>query len=185
MLPFLREHWGNPSSPHARGRAARSAVDGARDRFAAVLGCASRELTFTSGGTEADDLAIRGAVQRWSAERGRHVVVSAIEHEAVLTTAAALATRGEAEVTVVGCDSEGRVDPERIAAAVRDDTVLVSLMLANNEVGTVQDVGSAAALVRARNPRVLIHTDAVQAAGRLRIDVGRLDVDLLRLSAHK
>ncbi len=185
MLPFLREHWGNPSSPHAHGRAARSAVDDARDRLATVLGCSPRELTFTSGGTEADNLAIRGVVQRWGTERGRHVVVSAIEHEAVLTTASALAARSDAEVTVVGCDANGCVDPERIAAAVRDDTVLVSLMLANNEVGTVQDVDGAARLVRARNPRVLVHSDAVQAAGRLPIDLAVLDVDLLSLSAHK
>ncbi len=185
MVPFLREHWGNPSSPHARGRGARSAVDEARDRLAAVLRCAPRELTFTSGGTEADNLAIRGAVQRWGAERGRHVVVSAIEHEAVLTTAAMLAERGEAEVSVVGCDSEGRVDPERVAAAVRDDTVLVSLMLANNEVGTVQDVATAARLARARNSRVLVHSDAVQALGRLPIDPAVLDVDMLSVSAHK
>ena len=185
MLPFLREHWGNPSSPHGHGRRARSAVDDARDRLAAVLGCAPRELTFTSGGTEADNLAIRGAVQRWGAERGRHLVVSAIEHEAVLATVTALGGRGEAEVTVVGCDADGRVEPERIAAAVRDDTVLVSLMLANNEVGTVQDVAEAARLARARNPRVLVHSDAVQALGRVPFDLGTLGVDLLSVSAHK
>jgi cysteine desulfurase len=185
MLPFLREHWGNPSSPHGRGRSARSAVDDARDRLAAALGCTPRELTFTSGGTEADNLAVRGVLQRWGAERGRHLVVSAIEHEAVLTTAAVLAGRGDAEVTVVGCDSDGRVDPERLAAAVRDDTVLVSLMLANNEVGTVQDVAAAARLSRIRNSRVLVHSDAVQALGRLPIDLAALDVDLLSVSAHK
>ncbi len=185
MLPFLREHWGNPSSAHARGRRARSGIDDARDRLAAVLGCAPRELTFTSGGTEADNLAVRGTVQRWSAERGRHVVVSALEHEAVLGTAAALAHHRDAEVTVVACDSDARVDPERIAAAVRDDTVLVSLMLANNEVGTVQDVDRAARLVHARNPRVLVHSDAVQALGRMPIDLAALDVDLLSASAHK
>jgi cysteine desulfurase len=185
MLPFLREHWGNPSSPHGRGRRARSAVDDARDRLALVLGCAPRELTFTSGGTEADNLAVRGVVERWGAERGRHLVVSAIEHEAVLTTATALAERGDAEVTVVGCDSDGGVDPERIAAAVRDDTVLVSLMLANNEVGTVQDVAAAGRLSRMRNPRVLVHSDAVQSLGRVPLNLAALDVDLLSISAHK
>jgi cysteine desulfurase len=185
MLPLLREHWGNPSSPHGRGRSARRAVDDARDRLAAVLRCAHRELTFTSGGTEADNLAIRGVVQRWGAERGRHLVVSAIEHDAVLTTAATLAARGEAEFTVVGCDRDGRVDPERIAAAVRDDTVLVSLMLANNEVGVIQDVAAATRLVRARNPAVLVHSDAVQALGRTPVDPAELDVDLLSFSAHK
>ncbi len=185
MLPFLREHWGNPSSPHGRGRRARSAVDDARDRLAAALGCRPRELTFTSGGTEADNLAVRGVVERWGAERGRHLVVSAIEHEAVLTTATALAERGDAEVTVVGCDSDGGVDPERIAAAVRDDTVLVSLMLANNEVGTVQDVAAAGRLSRMRNPRVLVHSDAVQSLGRVPLNLAALDVDLLSISAHK
>ncbi len=185
MIPLLRDQWGNPSSPHGRGRAARTAVDGARDRLAAVLGCSPRELTFTSGGTEADNLAIRGVVQRWGAERGRHIVVSAIEHEAVLTTAISLAERGDAEVTVVGCDADGRVDPERVAAAVRDDTVLVSLMLANNEVGTLQDIEAVARLARARNPGVLVHSDAVQALGRVPLDVALLDVDLISLSAHK
>jgi cysteine desulfurase len=185
MLPFLREHWGNPSSPHGRGRRARSAIDDARDRLAAVLRCAPRELTFTSGGTEADNVALRGALQRWGGERGRHLVVSAIEHEAVLTTARMLGIRGEAEVTVVGCDGAGRVDPERVAAAVRDDTVLVSLMLANNEIGTLQDVATAARRAHERNPRVLVHSDAVQALGRMAVDPAGLGVDLLTVSAHK
>lgn len=185
MLAVLRENWGNPSSPHGRGRRARSTVDDARDRLAAVLRCAPRELTFTSGGTEADNLAVRGALQRWGGERGRHLVVSAIEHEAVLTTARLLGSRGEAEVTVVGCDGAGRVDPERVAAAVRDDTVLVSLMLANNEIGTVQDVDTAARLAHERNPHVLVHSDAVQALGRLAVDPAALGIDLLTVSAHK
>jgi cysteine desulfurase len=186
MLPFLREHWGNPSSPHGRGRSARSAIDDARDRLAAVLRCAPRELTFTSGGTEADNLALRGVLQRWGGERGRrHLVVSAIEHEAVLTTARMLGIRGEAEVTVVECDGAGRVDPERVAAAVRDDTVLVSLMLANNEIGTLQDVATAARRAHERNPRVLVHSDAVQALGRMAVDPAGLGVDLLTVSAHK
>lgn len=185
MLPFLREHWGNPSSPHARGRRARSAVDDARDRLAIVLGCAPRELTFTSGGTESDNLAVRGVLQRWGAERGRHLVVSAVEHEAVLTTASLLGVRGDAEVTVVGCDDTGRVDPERVAAAVRRDTVMVSLMLANNEIGTIQDVATASRLARERNPHVLVHSDAVQSLGRMLVDPTALGVDLLSLSAHK
>jgi cysteine desulfurase len=185
MLAQLRENWGNPSSPHARGRAARRAVDDARDRLAAVLGCAPRELTFTSGGTESDNLVLRGVVQRWGDERGRHLVISVIEHEAVLATAAALESRREAVVTVVGCDSSGRVDPERVAAAVRPDTVLVSLMLANNEIGTLQEVGTVARLAREVNPRVLVHSDAVQALGRLPLNPDGLGVDLLSVSAHK
>jgi cysteine desulfurase len=185
MLPFLAADWGNPSSPHARGRTARTAVDSARDRIAAVLGCAPRELIFTSGGTEADNLAIRGVLQRWGAERGRHMVVSAVEHEAVLATAEGLCAHGGAEVTIVGCDRDGRVDPAEIAGAVRDDTVLVSLMLANNEVGTVQDVSTAASLVRECNGATLVHTDAVQAFGRLPVALPDLGADLLSLSAHK
>lgn len=185
MLPYLRADWGNPSSPHAHGRRARGAIDDARDRLAGLLECAARELTFTAGGTEADNLAIRGTLGRWGAERGRHVVTSAIEHEAVLATAHALADQGDCELTVVRCDSNGRVDPTELAAAVRDDTVLVSVMLANNEIGTVLDVAAAARTVRQRNPRTLVHTDAVQAFGRLPVDMTALGVDLLTLSAHK
>ena len=185
MLAWLGERFGNPSSIHERGRRARAAVDDARDRVAAAAGCAAREVTFTSGGTEADNLAVRGVLERWGSERGRHLVVGAIEHDAVLATAQALAADGRAEVTEVGCDRRGRIDPEEVAARVRPDTVLVSVMLANNEVGTVQDLPAIAAAARARNPRVLIHSDAVQALGRLPIGLELLGVDLLSLSAHK
>ena len=185
LLPWLGELFGNPSSAHGHGRRARAAVDDARDRVAAAAGCASREVIFTSGGTEADNLALRGVLERWGAERGRHLVVSAVEHEAVLTTARDLAAAGRAELTVVDCDRRGRIDPAAVAAAVRADTVLVSVMLANNEVGTLQDLPGIAAAVRARNPRALVHTDAVQALGRLPLGLDALGVDLLSLSAHK
>jgi cysteine desulfurase len=185
LLPWLGELFGNPSSAHRHGRRARAAVDDARDRVAAAAGCASREVIFTSGGTEADNLALRGVLERWGAERGRHLVVSAVEHEAVLTTARDLAAAGRAELTVVDCDRRGRIDPAAVAAAVRADTVLVSVMLANNEVGTLQDLPGIAAAVRARNPRALVHTDAVQALGRLPLGLDALGVDLLSLSAHK
>ena len=185
LLPWLGELFGNPSSAHQHGRRARAAVDDARDRVAAAAGCASREVIFTSGGTEADNLALRGVLERWGAERGRHLVVSAVEHEAVLTTARDLAAAGRAELTVVDCDRRGRIDPAAVAAAVRADTVLVSVMLANNEVGTLQDLPGIAAAVRARNPRALVHTDAVQALGRLPLGLDALGVDLLSLSAHK
>jgi cysteine desulfurase len=185
LLPWLGELFGNPSSAHGHGRRARAAVDDARDRVAAAAGCASREVILTSGGTEADNLALRGVLERWGAERGRHLVVSAIEHEAVLATAQRLAEAGRADLTVVDCDRQGRIDPAAVASAVRPDTVLVSVMLANNEVGTVQDVPAIAAAVRARNPRSLVHTDAVQALGRLPLGLGALGVDLLSLSAHK
>jgi cysteine desulfurase len=185
LLPWLGELFGNPSSAHRHGRRARAAVDDARDQVAAAAGCASREVIFTSGGTEADNLALRGVLERWGAERGRHLVVSAVEHEAVLATARGLAEAGRADLTVVDCDRRGRIDPAAVAAAVRADTVLVSVMLANNEVGTLQDLPGIAAAVRARNPRALVHTDAVQALGRLPLGLDALGVDLLSLSAHK
>ena len=185
LLPWLGEQFGNPSSVHRHGRRARAAVDDARDQVAAAAGCASREVIFTSGGTEADNLALRGVLERWGVERGRHLVVSAVEHEAVLATAQGLAEAGRADLTVVDCDRRGRIDPAAVAAAVRADTVLVSVMLANNEVGTVQDVPGIASAVRARNPRTLVHTDAVQALGRLPLGLGALGADLLSLSAHK
>ncbi|MGP8159952.1 MAG: cysteine desulfurase family protein [Candidatus Dormibacteria bacterium] len=185
MLPWLGERFGNPSSVHRYGRRARAAVDEARDRVAAAAGCASREVVFTSGGTEADNLALRGVLERWGPERGRHLVVSAVEHEAVLTTARGLAEAGAATLTVVDCDRCGRIDSGAVAAAVRPDTVLVSVMLANNEVGTVQDVPAIAAAVRARNAGALVHTDAVQALGKLPLGLDALGVDLLSLSAHK
>lgn len=184
MLPFLAEHFGNPSSQHARGRVARNAVDEARERVAAALGCAAREIVFTSGGSEADNLAVRGVLDRHGA-RGRHLVVTAIEHDAVLKTAEALVERGLAEVSVVPCDRRGVVDPEAVAGAVRADTVLVSMMLANNEVGSVQDVAAAAALVKQKNRQTLVHSDAVQALGKLPLATGALGVDLLTVTAHK
>jgi len=184
MLPFLGEVFGNPSSAHATGRAARVAVDEARERVAQALGCAANEVVFTSGGSEADNLAIRGALDR-HAGRGRHLVVTAVEHDAVLKTAEELADLGRCEVSVVPCDGRGAVDPEAVGAAVRDDTVLVSMMLANNEVGTVEDVAAAAEAARRRNPGVLVHTDAVQALGRLPVDVRALGVDMASITAHK
>jgi cysteine desulfurase len=185
MLPYLTATQGNPSSVHASGRAARSAVDSARDRIAAVLGCAQREVVFTGSGTEADNLAMRGVLERWGAERGRHLVVSAIEHDAVLETARHLEDAGAATLTFAGCDRECRVTPESVAAAVTPNTVLVSVMFVNNETGAVQDVAGIAEAVHRRNPRTLVHTDAVQAFGRIPVDPVALGVDLLSLSAHK
>jgi cysteine desulfurase len=185
MLPYLTTTQGNPSSVHASGRAARSAVDGARDRIAAVLGCAQREIVFTGSGTEADNLALRGVLERWGAERGRHMVVSAVEHDAVLETARHLEEAGMATLSVVGCDRECMVSPEAVAAAVTSETLLVSVMFVNNETGAVQDVAAVADAVHRRNPRTLVHTDAVQAFGRLPVDAAALGVDLVSLSAHK
>jgi cysteine desulfurase len=185
MLPYLTSTQGNPSSVHATGRAARAGVDTARDRLAAVLGCAQREIVFTGSGSESDNLGLRGVLERWGAERGRHVVVSAIEHDAVLETGRSLEESGAATLTIAGCECDGRVPPETVAAAVRADTVLVSVMFVNNETGAVQDIAAIADAVHRRNPATLIHTDAVQALGRIPVDPGVLGVDLLSLSAHK
>ena len=185
MLPYLTTTQGNPSSVHESGRDARSAVDAARDRIAAVLGCAQREIVFTGSGTEADNLALRGVLERWGPERGRHVVVSAIEHDAILETARHLEDAGAATLTVIGCDRDCRVTPESVAAAVGADTVFVSVMFVNNETGAVQDIAGIAEAVHRRNPRTLVHTDAVQALGRLQLEPQELGVDLLSISAHK
>ncbi|HEY6470147.1 MAG TPA: cysteine desulfurase family protein [Candidatus Dormibacteraeota bacterium] len=185
MLPYLTTTQGNPSSVHATGRAARAAVDAARDRLAAVLGATQREIVFTGSGTESDNLAIRGVLERWGAERGRHLVVTAIEHDGVLETARRLEEIGAATLTVAACERDGRVDPETVAAAVTPETVLVSVMRVNNETGAIQDVGAIAGAVRRRNPRTLVHTDAVQSLGRIGVDPAALGVDLLTLSAHK
>jgi cysteine desulfurase len=185
MLPYLTKTQGNPSSVHESGRAARSAVDGSRDRIAAVLGCVQREIIFTGSGTEADNLALRGVLERWGPERGRHMVVSAIEHDAILETARHLEAAGMATLSVAGCDRDCRVSPESVAAAITDETVLVSVMFVNNETGAVQDVAGIAEAVHRRNPRTLVHTDAVQAFGRIPVHPDALGVDLLSLSAHK
>lgn len=184
MLPFLGEECpGNPSSIHAAGRAARKALEDARERVASRLGAAPREIVFTGGGTESDNLAILGGA-RANAARGKHVVTSAVEHHAVLAACDRLKDEGFS-VDRAPVDGGGRVDPERLAALARPDTVLVSVMLANNEVGTVQPVAEIARRVRAASPKTLVHTDAVQAAGKIPTDVKALDVDLLSLSAHK
>ena len=185
MLPYLTTTQGNPSSVHATGRAARAAVDSARDRLAAVLSSTQREIVFTGSGTESDNLALRGVLERWGAERGRHLVVSAIEHDGVLETARRLEETGAATLAIVGCGRDGRVEPDAVAAAVTPETVLVSVMLVNNETGAVQDIGAIAGAVHRRNQATLVHTDAVQSLGRIPVDPGALGVDLLSLSAHK
>lgn len=183
MLPHLGEAWHNPSSIYAEAQRARRAIEEAREAVAAWIGAQPDEIVFTSGGTESDNLALRGVLAA-SRARGRHLVTSAAEHHAVLDAAEQLEREG-AEVTLVGVDREGRVDPAEVAAAVRDDTVLVSIMHANNEVGAINDIAAVAAAVRERNPRAAVHTDAVQSAAHLGVDVGALGVDLLTLTAHK
>ncbi|MCW3098782.1 MAG: Cysteine sulfinate desulfinase/cysteine desulfurase [Chthonomonadaceae bacterium] len=183
MLPHLSGplSLGNASSIHRFGRQARAAVDEARDAVARLIQADYAELYFTGSGTEADNLALIGAMQ--SAPAGRdHLVVSAIEHHAVLHTAHYLQTQGYA-VTTVPCNSEGLVSPEAVAEAITDRTALVSIMHANNEIGTLQPIADFARIAHARGAK--FHTDAVQSAGMLPVDVKALDCDLLSLCAHK
>jgi cysteine desulfurase len=182
MMPSLTQSFGNPSSIHSAGRLARALVDAARDQVAEVLNARAREIVFTGGGSESDNLALRGATRRLIAQ-GRHLIVSAVEHDAVLDTARDLEQSGF-ELTVLPVDAQGRVLPATLAAALRPDTILVSVMLANNEVGTIQPVRDLASLVH-ENSRAIFHTDATQALGKLPLDVQELGVDLLTISAHK
>jgi len=181
MLPHFGALGFNAGSAYAEGRAARAALDTARERTAALLGAKPREIVFTGGGSEADTLAIVGAA-RAARGRGTHAITVATEHHAVLHAFDVLRDDGFA-VTVLPVDAAGRIDPADFAASLRPDTVLVSLMLVNNELGTIHPVAELARLARARG--IVVHTDAVQAPGRVALDVEALGVDLLSLSAHK
>jgi cysteine desulfurase len=183
MLPYLSERFGNASSLYALGRLSRRALDGARETVGAVLGARATEIVFTSGGSESDNAAIKGVVAaRRAMGDTPHVITSAIEHHAVLHTCEELERDG-VEVTYLPVDEDGLVDPRAVAAALRPSTALVSIMYANNELGTVQPIAEIAAI--AREAGALMHTDAVQAAGALDLDVGALGVDLMSLSGHK
>jgi cysteine desulfurase len=182
MLPYLTTEYGNASSTYRVGQRARQAIDEARDEAARFLNCEPKEIIFTSGGSESDNLALRGVARRLR-EKGRHLVVSAIEHDAVLRTAEALQDDGFL-VSLVLPDATGMVQPEALRVALRPDTILVSVMHSNNEVGTLQPFPELVEVTRAHS-RALFHTDAVQSAGKVLLDVRALGVDLLSLSAHK
>ncbi|CAN5575204.1 cysteine desulfurase NifS [soil metagenome] len=182
MLPYLTEVFGNPSSAHGPGRVARAALDESHERVAARLGAEAREIVFTSGGTEANNLALKGAA--WAGKaRGHRIVTSAVEHHAIGHTLRYLEKFGF-EVVELPVDRYGRVDPDQLEAAMTDRTILVSIMLGNNEVGTIQPIDEIAARIRSRRG-VLLHVDAVQAAPYVPLDVRTLDADLLSIAAHK
>jgi Cysteine sulfinate desulfinase/cysteine desulfurase and related enzymes len=181
MLEALTHGWGNPSSLHTPGKAARALLDKARRQVADLIGADPQEIVFTSGGTEADNLAIIGSALAGQ-DRGRHMITSAIEHHAVLHTFKYLAQSGF-EVTVLPVDFYGRVNPEHLLKMIRKDTILISIMHANNEIGTVQPLEEIGQIARQRG--ITLHTDAVQSTGRIPVKVKELQVDLLSLSAHK
>ena len=182
MLPYLTEEFGNASSVYGLGQRARQAIDQARDEVAAFYGVASREVVFTSGGTEGDNFAFRGIAQR-NADRGRHLITSTIEHDAVLRSAEELEREGF-EVTRLPVDRTGLINPADLARALRKDTILVSLMHANNEIGTIEPVAELVRVTRERSD-AYFHTDAVQSTGKIPTSVEELGVDLLSMSAHK
>lgn len=182
MLPYMGGIYGNPSSLYAFGQKAKEALEGARSRIAACLGCEPKELTFTSGGSEADNQAIRSAAALGARKEKQHIISTAFEHHAVLHTLKKLENEGF-EVTLLDVHENGLVTPEQVREALRPDTCLVTVMYANNEIGTVQPIAEIGAVCREAG--VLFHTDAVQAAGHLLIDVRAQSIDLLSLSAHK
>ncbi len=182
MMPYLTEEFGNASSVYGLGQRARQAIDQARDEVAAFYGVVAKEVIFTSGGTEGDNFALRGIAER-NADRGRHIITSTIEHDAVLRSAEALERDGF-EVTRLRVDRFGLVDPAALSEALRPDTSLVSIMHANNEVGTIEPIRELVAVTRERSD-AYFHTDAVQSTGKIPVRVDELGVDLLSMSAHK
>jgi cysteine desulfurase len=186
MLPYFDETYGNAHSVHVFGHEARDAADAARQAIAAAVGASEREIVFTSGATESNNFAIRGVAER-ERRRGNHLISLTTEHKAVLDPLARLARRGY-ELTLLGVEPyetprAGWLDPQKVADAIRDDTCLVSVMLANNEIGVIQQIADIAAICRQR--RVLLHCDATQAVGKVPVDVESLGVDLMSFTAHK
>lgn len=182
MQPFLAEHFGNPSSSHSLGRACSEAIADARERVANLIGAEPDELVFTGGGTESNNMALKGVFLGDTSFLSGHLITSAIEHPATSVPAAYLQKHG-VDVTIVRCDGHGFVDPEEVKKAIRPDTRLVSIMLANNEVGSLQPIQEIAQICRERN--VLTHTDAAQAVGKIPVNVKVLGVDMLSIAGHK
>ena len=182
MLPYMDEIYGNPSSLYSFGQQAKEALESARERVAACLGCEPREITFTSGGSEADNQAIFSAARTGEKKGKKHIISTAFEHHAVLHTLDKLKKQGF-EITLLDVHKNGIVSPEQVADAIREDTCLVTIMFANNEIGTIQPIEEIGKVCREKG--VLFHTDAVQAAGHLHINAKEQNIDMLSLSAHK
>jgi cysteine desulfurase len=182
MLPYFTEHYGNPSSIHSVGRDAKRAVEAARRQVAAALGAQPQEIYFTAGGSESDNWALRSATEMLE-KKGKHIITSSIEHHAVLHTCEYLEKYHGYRITYLPVDEGGLVNPQDVKNAIADDTVLISIMAANNEIGTLEPIAEIGKIAKAAG--VLFHTDAVQAVGAIPIDVNTLNVDMLSLSAHK
>jgi cysteine desulfurase len=183
MMPYMTEHFGNPNSIHSFGREARRAIDEAREKIAQLLNCQPSEIVFTSGGTESDNLALRGVAEAYR-HKGNHIVTTAIEHHAVLRTCKALEDMGFF-VTYLPVDEHGLVSPEQVAEAVSERTILISVMHANNEIGTIEPITEIVRVVKEKRPDTIVHTDAVQTVGHIPVDIQELGMDLLSFSAHK
>ena len=182
MIPYMNEIYGNPSSLHSVGQEANEALQNARERIAKLLGCEPKEITFTSGGSEADNQAIISAAKLGERKGKKHIISTAFEHHAVLHTLEKLEKQGF-EVTILDVHENGLISAEQVRNAIRDDTCLVTVMYANNEIGTIQPIAEIGAVCREKG--VLFHTDAVQAVGHLHINVKEQNIDMLSLSAHK
>ena len=182
MLPYMNEIYGNPSSLHSAGQTAAQALNDARERIAGCLGCSAREITFTSGGSEADNQAIISAAKLGERSGKKHIISTAFEHHAVLHTLKKLEKQGF-EVTLLDVHENGIITADEVKAAIRPDTCLVTVMFANNEIGTVQPIAEIGAVCREKG--VIFHTDAVQAAGHIAINTQEMNIDMLSLSAHK
>lgn len=181
MLPYFTQHYGNPSSVHAFGREAKQGLDRARDQVAKALHCEPSEVIFTGCGTESDNTVLLGVAQRYG-NKGKHIITTNVEHHAILHTCEYLEKQGYS-VTYLPVDQDGLVTAEQVAAAIRPDTILVSIMFANNEVGTIMPIQEIGAVCKEKG--VLFHTDAVQAVGHIPVDVQAMHIDMLSLSAHK
>lgn len=181
MMPYLKENYSNPSSVYGFAQKGKKAVEDARGVIAAALGAKDREIYFTGGGSESDNWALKGVAAALQ-DKGKHIITSKIEHHAVLHTCGYLERQGY-EVTYLDVDENGLVSPEAVEASIRPDTILISIMFANNEIGTIQPIGEIGRICREKE--IIFHTDAVQAAGHVEIDVKKLNIDMLSLSSHK